>query len=46
VDGFTDLVEDTRRSVETVRNCAWIPHRDDVRGFVFDVATAKITEVS
>ena len=46
VDGFTDLYDDTRRSVETVRNCRWIPHREDVRGFVFDVATAKITEVA
>jgi carbonic anhydrase len=46
VDGFTDLYEDTRRSVETVRHCGWIPYRDDVRGFVFDVATAAITEVT
>lgn len=46
VQGFTDLYEDTRRSVETVRNCAWIPHREDVRGFVFDVATAVLTEVT
>jgi carbonic anhydrase len=46
VDGFTDLYEDTRRSVEIVRTCTWIPHREDVRGFVFDVATAKLTEVT
>jgi carbonic anhydrase len=46
VEGFTDLYEDTRRSVEIVRNCGWIPYRDDVRGFVFDVATAAITEVT
>jgi carbonic anhydrase len=46
VSGFTDLYDDTRRSVQTVRDCKWIPHRDDVRGFVFDVATAKITEVT
>lgn len=46
VEGFTDLYEDTRRSVKTIRDCKWIPHRDDVRGFVFDVATATITEVS
>ncbi|HEX3337485.1 MAG TPA: carbonic anhydrase [Jatrophihabitans sp.] len=45
VQGFTDLYEDTRRSVEIVRTCPWIPHRDDVRGFVFDVATAVLTEV-
>jgi carbonic anhydrase len=45
VSGFTDLYEDTRRSVQTVRECAWLPYRDEVRGFVFDVETAKITEV-
>jgi carbonic anhydrase len=45
VAGFTDLVEDTRRSVQAVRDCPWLPHRDVVRGFVFDVATAKLTEV-
>jgi carbonic anhydrase len=46
VEGFTDLYEDTRRSVRTVRECPWLPHRDDVRGFVFDVATARLNEVS
>jgi carbonic anhydrase len=46
VEGFTDLYADTRRSVQIVRDCPWIPYRDDVRGFVFDVATAAITEVT
>jgi carbonic anhydrase len=46
VSGFTDLHEDTRRSVQAVRECPWLPHRDDVRGFVFDVATAELTEVT
>jgi carbonic anhydrase len=45
VPGFTDLYEDARRSVQIVRDCPWLPHRDDVRGFVFDVTTAKLTEV-
>jgi carbonic anhydrase len=45
VTGFTDLYDDTRRSVQTVRDCAWLPHREEVRGFVFDVATATISEV-
>jgi carbonic anhydrase len=44
VEGFTDLYADTRKSVATIRTCTWIPFRDDVRGFVFDVATAKLTE--
>jgi carbonic anhydrase len=46
VDGFTDAAEDTRRSVQVVRECAWLPHRDAVRGFVFDVATGRLTEVT
>jgi carbonic anhydrase len=45
VDGFSDVYEDMRKSVRTVRECPWLPYRDDVRGFVFDVATAAITEV-
>ncbi len=46
VTGFTDVYRDTHASVQTVRECPWLPYRDDVRGFVFDVATAKVTEVS
>src|SRR3954451_6490270 len=46
VEGFTDVSEDLRTSVRTVRECPWLPYRDDVRGFVFDVATAAISEVT
>jgi carbonic anhydrase len=45
VEGFTDVYEDMRRSIRTVRECPWLPYRDDVRGFVFDVATAALNEV-
>lgn len=45
VPGFSDLHDTMRASIETVRECAWLPHREDVRGFIFDVATAKIEEV-
>jgi carbonic anhydrase len=46
VPGFTDVYADVRESIAQVRGCGWLPHRDDVRGFVFEVATATITEVS
>jgi carbonic anhydrase len=46
VKGFTDVVEAMRESIRTVRECPWLPHRDNVRGFVFDVATARLAEVS
>ena len=45
VDGFTDVEAAMRTSIRTVRECRWLPHRDDVRGFVFDVATAQLREV-
>jgi carbonic anhydrase len=46
VPGFTDIRASARRSVAAVRRCAWLPHRDSVRGFIFDVATAHIEEVT
>lgn len=45
VPGFTDVYADMRETTRRVRECPWIPHRDEVRGFVFDVGTAAITEV-
>jgi carbonic anhydrase len=46
VPGFTDVYADMRESIARVRGCGWIPHREEVRGFVFDVTTARIDEVS
>ncbi|WP_375477279.1 beta-class carbonic anhydrase [uncultured Jatrophihabitans sp.] len=46
VPGFTDLYADAKQSIRTVRNCPWLPFRDDVRGFVFDVASGALTEVT
>jgi carbonic anhydrase len=45
VPGFTDLEDSVRESVLRIKECRWLPHRDSVRGFVFDVRTAKLTEV-
>lgn len=45
VPGFTDLIEDVKRSVHAVRTCPWLPHRDQVRGFLYDVATGTLTPV-
>lgn len=45
VPGFNDPAEQMRASLARVRACGWLPHRDDVRGFVFDVDTAKMHEV-
>jgi carbonic anhydrase len=42
---FTDPHATMRRSIALVRACPWLPHRDDVRGFVFDTATGLLDEV-
>ena len=45
VPGFTDVAASVAESVARIRDCGWLPHRDSVRGFVFDVRTAQINEV-
>ncbi|MEP7055480.1 MAG: carbonic anhydrase [Actinomycetota bacterium] len=45
VPGFTDLRAEMRKSLARVQECPWIAHRDDVRGFVFDISTGRIDEV-
>ncbi|MEV6442955.1 carbonic anhydrase [Amycolatopsis sp. NPDC051716] len=44
-EAFTDLDEDVRQSIARIRNSPFIPKKDSVRGFVFDVATGKLNEV-
>jgi carbonic anhydrase len=44
-EAFTDLDEDVRQSIARLKASPFIPHKDSVRGFVFDVATGKLDEV-
>ena len=46
IESFTDLDADVRQSVLRVRNSPFLPHRDAVRGFVYDVDTHRLREVS
>jgi carbonic anhydrase len=46
VEAFPDLDEDVRQSIARIQASPFIPHKDTVRGFVFDVATGKLNEVS
>jgi carbonic anhydrase len=43
--GFSDLDASVRASVERVRSAPFVPHRDAVRGFVYDVKTGRLREV-
>ena len=44
-ESFTDLNEDVRQSIARIKASPFVPHKDAIRGFVFDVATGKLNEV-
>jgi carbonic anhydrase len=45
-EAFPDLNEDVRQSINRIKASPFIPKKDSVRGFVFDVATGKLDEVA
>jgi len=44
-EAFSDLEQDVRQSIARIKTSPFVPNRDSVRGFVFDVGTGKLTEV-
>jgi carbonic anhydrase len=45
-ESFSDLEADVRQSTRRVQSSPFVPHRDSVRGFVFDVGTGRLAEVT
>jgi carbonic anhydrase len=43
---FSDLTESVRRSMSIIKASAFIPSTDTLRGFIYDVFTDKLDEVS
>ncbi|WP_426566429.1 beta-class carbonic anhydrase [Angustibacter sp. McL0619] len=43
---FDDLDADVRKSIEVIRSSPFVPHTDQVRGFVFDVGDGTLREVT
>jgi len=43
---FEDAAEDVRRSIAAVRGCPFLPHRDAVRGFLYEVETGRLREIA
>jgi len=44
-EAFSDLETDVRQSIARIKASPFVPNKDSVRGFVFDVATGKLNEV-
>jgi carbonic anhydrase len=45
IESFSDLDADVRQSILRVRRSEFLPHRDQVRGFVYDVDTHRLREI-
>src|SRR5579862_8454405 len=45
-EAFGDLDEDVRQSIARIKASPFIPHKDKIRGFVYEVETGKLREVS
>jgi carbonic anhydrase len=46
IESFTDVEASVRGSIARIRNSPYLPHRDRVRGFVYDVDTGRLREVN
>jgi carbonic anhydrase len=45
VESFGDAEQDVRQSISRLKANPFIPHKNAIRGFVFDVDTGKLNEV-
>jgi carbonic anhydrase len=45
-EAFPDLDQDVRQSVARIQADPFIPHKESVRGFVYEVETGKLREVN
>lgn len=46
LEAFSDLEEDVRQSIARIKASPFIPHKDAVRGFVYEVETGRLREVT
>jgi carbonic anhydrase len=46
MESFSDLEEDVRQSIARIEHSPFIPHKDAVRGFIYEVETGRLREVN
>ena len=44
-EAFENLEEDVRQSIRRIKASPFIPYKDNVRGFIYDVKTGRLREV-
>lgn len=43
---FKDLEKNVRKQIQKIKSHAWVPGHIPVRGFIYDVKTGRLMEVS
>jgi carbonic anhydrase len=46
MESFSDLEEDVRQSIARIQASPFIPHKDSVRGFIYEVESGRLREVT
>ena len=46
LEAFKDLEQNVRQSMARIRVSPFIPHKDQIHGFIYDCATGRINEVA
>jgi carbonic anhydrase len=46
MESFSDLEEDVHQSIARIQNSPFVPNKDSVRGFVYEVETGRLREVT
>jgi carbonic anhydrase len=46
VESFNDLDQDVRQTIARIKASPFIPHKESVRGFVYEVETGRLREVT
>jgi len=46
LEAFSDPEDDVRQSVQRIQASPFVPHKDSIRGFVYDVETGRLNEVT
>lgn len=45
-EAFDDLEVDVRQSISRIKASPFVPHKNQIRGFIYDVHTGKLAEVT
>jgi len=46
MESFSDLEEDVRQSMARIEASPFVPHKESVRGFIYEVETGRLREVT